>query len=50
MDWVGTGPNGRERQNYVALDRNSSLSGSLFDIEETYFYCAVCSISGIISW
>ena len=48
MDWVGSQPNGKEKQNNVAIDKNSPLSdtGSLIDIEGTYFYCGVCSISG----
>ena len=46
LDWMEDQPNGKEKQNYVGTDRNHSLSGSLFDIEATPNYCAVCSLSG----
>ena len=45
---MGDQPNGKEKQNYVALDldRNNGLSGSLYDVGWTALYCVVCSVSG----
>ena len=47
MDWLDSQPDGKEKQNYVAIDRKGgSLSGTLRDIEGFSNFCVVCSLSG----